>query len=63
MDWTTLILVGTIIGTGVALALVIVPGQRELRRDISDLCERMARLEGLVDSLRDAVTSARGKGE
>lgn len=43
--WTIL----TIIGTGVALALVIVPGQRELRRDVADLRERMSRLEGLFE--------------
>lgn len=46
MDANTLALIITIIGTGVALALVIVPGQRELRRDIADLRERMATLEG-----------------
>ena len=37
-----------IITTGVALAAVILPGQYAMRRDIGDLRERMARLEGLL---------------
>ncbi len=38
MDWiTTLTLGGTVIGTGIALAATIVPGMRELRRDIGGL--------------------------
>ena len=53
----------TIIGAAIALAAVIVPGQRamrqeigdvrqemgEMRRDIGDLRERMARIEGLFE--------------
>ncbi len=39
----------TIIGTGAALAVLIVPGQRSMQRDIADLRERMARLEGLFE--------------
>lgn len=50
-DTNLLIATGTLIvavlGTGVTLAMLIVPGQREMRRDIAELCERMARLEGL----------------
>ena len=34
---------------GVALAGLIIAGQREMRRDIADLRERMARLEGLFE--------------
>ena len=34
-----------IIGTGIALAVVIVPGQRAMRRDIAALQECMNRLE------------------
>ena len=34
-----------IIGTGIALAVVIVPGQRAMRRDIAALQERMTSLE------------------
>ena len=45
----TITLVVTIIGTGVTLGLILVPGQRELRRDVADLRERMARLEGLFE--------------
>ena len=38
-----------IFGTGITLALLLVPGQRELQRQVSDLRERMARLEGLFE--------------
>ena len=38
-----------IIIVGVSLAAIIVPGQREMRRDIAELRERMARLEGLFE--------------
>ncbi len=39
----------SIIGTGIALAAVIVPGQWDLKRSVGDLRERMARLEGLFE--------------
>lgn len=38
-----------IIGTGIALAVLIVPSLRELRRDMGDVRERLARLEGMFD--------------
>ena len=37
----------TIVGVGFALGGLIVPGLTILRRDVADLRERMARLEGL----------------
>ena len=40
-----------IIGAAIALAAVILPGQYAMRRDIVDLRERMAKLEGTVDVL------------
>ena len=49
MNLDTIAIIVAIIGTGVALGVVIVPGQRELRRDVADLRERMARLEGLFE--------------
>lgn len=48
-------IVGTGIGTGTALGLLIVPGLREMRRDIANLRERMSRLEGVVETLRDTI--------
>ena len=52
----TIALVVTIIGTGIALGVLIVPSLRELRcdiggihRGIGGLRERMARLEGLFE--------------
>ena len=39
----------TIIGAATALAAAILPGQYAMRRDIADLLERMARLEGLFE--------------
>lgn len=51
-----------VLAVGVALAGMIVAGQRataaqiaELRRDVGDRRERVARLEGLLEGLRDAV--------
>ena len=51
-----------VLAVGVALAGMLLAGQRstraeitELRRDVGDLRERMARLEGLLEGLRDAV--------
>ena len=38
-----------IIGTAIALAAFILPSLRAMRRDIADLRERMARLEGLFE--------------
>ena len=38
-----------ILAVGITLAGLILPGQRELRRDVADLRERMARLEGLFE--------------
>ena len=40
-----------IIGAAIALAAVILPGQHAMRRDIADLRERMARLDGTVQVL------------
>ena len=37
-----------IVGAAIALAAVILPGQHAMRRDIADLRERMARLEGFT---------------
>lgn len=60
----------TIIGVAIALAGLILNGQRSLagwvaelrlelsdiRRELNALSERVARLEGLIEGLRDAVT-------
>lgn len=37
------------VGTGIALAATILPSLHSLRRDVTDLRERMARLEGLFE--------------
>ena len=64
MSPDTLTIVIAILGTSIGLALAIVPGQRELRRDVADLRERMARLEGLFEGFtrgeRGAPPPARG---
>ena len=38
-------------GAAIALAAAILPGQHAMRRDIADLRERMARLEGTAQVL------------
>ena len=49
-------LIAIIIAT-IGLAALIVPGQRAIRSDIAGLRERMAHLEGLLEGLREAITS------
>ena len=60
MDFETVTIIIAIIGTGVALATVILTSQRdfrqsvdkqigELRESVGELRERMARLEGLFE--------------
>lgn len=55
MSSETAVIILAVIGTGAALGLLIVPGQRELRRSIANLCERTARVEGAVETLRDTI--------
>lgn len=43
-------IIASVIGTGVALAIAILPGQRELRRGLRDLSERVARIEGILQA-------------
>ena len=62
MSPDTIAIVIAIIGTGIALAVLIVPSLRELRRDVADLCERMARLEGLFEGFTRRETAAPGTG-
>ena len=50
-DTSTIIIVLTIIGTATAFAVVIMPGLRDLRRELHALGERVARLESAVDGL------------
>ena len=71
MEFITII--ATIISFSIALAGLILNGprtQREeisglreevggLRKEINDLRERMARLEGLMEGLREAITGRR----
>lgn len=57
MDWPTILtLGGTVIATGIALAAIIIPGQREMRRDVAGLRERMASLEGRMSGVEGQMT-------
>ncbi|MCY4361596.1 MAG: hypothetical protein OXE42_05325 [Gammaproteobacteria bacterium] len=49
----------SIIGVGLALAGLIVPKMNAMGKDITDLRERMAHLEGLLEGLREAITHSR----
>ena len=44
-----------IVGVGIALGVAIIPGLRELRCDVKDMGERIARLEGKVEVISSAV--------
>ena len=62
MSSDTIAIVVAIVGTGVVLAGLIVPSLRELRRDVADLRERMARIEGLFHGFirREPATPGTG---
>ena len=60
----------TVIGTGVVILIAIATSNRQLRSEMNSLrsevkeihgeigrlCERMAKLEGLLEDLREAIT-------
>ena len=59
-----------ILGVGVALAGVILSGQRRLEARImtlergqAEIRERMAKLEGLLEGLREAIAGRRVSGD
>ena len=49
MDLDTVAIVVAIAGTGIGLWRVLEGSLREIRRDVGDLRERMARIEGLLE--------------
>ena len=56
----------TVIGTGVVILIAIAASNRQLRSELSQvhaeigqLRERMAKLEGLLEGLREAITGRR----
>ena len=49
MDNSTIAIIVSVVAVGIGLATLIVPSLRDLRRDVADLRERMARLEGLFE--------------
>lgn len=62
MSSDTIAIVVAIVGTGIVLAGLIVPSLRELRRDVADLRERMARLEGLFEGFTRREPATPGTG-
>ena len=62
MSSDTIAIVVAIVGTGIVLAGLIVPSLRELRRDVADLGERMARLEGLFEGFTRREPATPGTG-
>ena len=53
MNYELITIVFTIVGTGVAMTGLIVPRLSKIDNHIADLRERMARLEGSIDVLKD----------
>ena len=49
MDGNTIAIIVSVVAVGIGLATLILPALREMRRDIAELRERMARLEGLFE--------------
>ena len=57
----------TVVGTGVVILIAIATSNRQLRgemnrvhAEIGRLRERMAKLEGLLEGLREAITGRKG---
>lgn len=63
MDNSTIAIIVSVVATGatlgIGLATLIVPSLRDLRRDVTDLRERMARLEGLFEGFARGGSSGR----
>lgn len=53
MNYEFITIVFTIVGTGIAMTGLIVPRLSKIDNHIADLRERMARLEGSIDVLKD----------
>ena len=58
----------TVIGTGIVILAVIVTSNRQLRSEMNEmrgeigkLRERMAKIEGLLEGLREAITGRRAE--
>ena len=53
MDSSTIAIIVSVVAVGatlgIGLATLILPSLRDLRRDVTDMRERMARLEGLFE--------------
>ena len=63
MDNSTIAIIVSVVAVGatlgVGLATLIVPSLRDLRRDVADVRERMARLEGLFQGFTSRENSGR----
>ena len=57
MDMNTIAIIVAIVGTGIALCRVLDGSLREIRRDVGDLRERMARIEGLFEGFTGSQPS------
>ena len=49
MNYEAIAIIATILATGSGLAALILPNLSRIHRDIAELRERMARLEGLFE--------------
>ena len=63
MDNSTVAIIVSVVAVGatlgIGLATLIVPSLRDLRRDVADLRERMARLEGLFQGFTRRASPGR----
>ena len=66
MDSNTIAIIVSVVAVGatvgIGLATLILPALREMRRDIANLRERMARLEGLFEGFTRRDREGRSAG-
>ena len=62
MEGNTIAIIVSVVAVGIGLATLILPALREMRRDMANLRERMARLEGLFEGFTRRDREGRSAG-
>lgn len=55
--------IGAIVGVAIALGAAIIPGQRQLQKQVTDMARSLGRLEGQMKVLSNATLPAETEGD